>query len=170
MKDLGHLGYTSNIYEPELILAWTRSHMVVNHAGGSTRGIRRPWGHLVVMIPTVHVHAPRLIHGVTVDSYETSANCAVGTRCYWHRPKRTKWNSINHLHLGGLNDTAFGVGTFSWQDPVHSWRAGPGEVITVGDKFWRDNHRKIALFQPFFLSMHNFRTFTIVTLWHCKKG
>ena len=96
--------YTSNIYKPELILAWTRSHMVVNHARGSTRGIRRPWGHLVVMIPTVHVHAPRLIHGVTVDSYETAANCAVGTRCYWHRPKRTKWkkwNSINHLHPGG---------------------------------------------------------------------
>ena len=29
------------------------------------------------------------------------------------------------------DDTAFGAGTFSWQDPVHSWKAGPGEVITV---------------------------------------
>ena len=28
-------------------------------------------------------------------------------------------------------DTAFGAGTFSWQDPVHSWKAGPGEVMTV---------------------------------------
>ena len=28
------------------------------------------------------------------------------------------------------NDTAFGAGTFSWQNPVHSWKAGPGEVIT----------------------------------------
>ena len=28
-------------------------------------------------------------------------------------------------------DTAFGAGTFSRQDPVHSWKAGPGEVMTV---------------------------------------
>ena len=28
-------------------------------------------------------------------------------------------------------DIAFGAGTFSWQDPVHSWKAGPGEVMTV---------------------------------------
>ena len=32
------------------------------------------------------------------------------------------------------DDTAFGAGTFSWQDPVHSWRAGPGEVMTVENK------------------------------------
>ena len=32
------------------------------------------------------------------------------------------------------DDTAFGAGTFSWQDPVHSWKAGPGEVMTV-EKF-----------------------------------
>ena len=30
-----------------------------------------------------------------------------------------------------LDDTTFGAGTFSWQDPVHSWTAGPGEVMTV---------------------------------------
>ena len=29
------------------------------------------------------------------------------------------------------DDTAFGVGTFSWQDPVYSWKAGPGEVMNV---------------------------------------
>ena len=29
------------------------------------------------------------------------------------------------------DDTAFGSGTFSWQDPVHFWKAGPGEVLTV---------------------------------------
>ena len=29
------------------------------------------------------------------------------------------------------DDTAFGVGTFSWQDLVHSWKADPGEVMTV---------------------------------------
>ena len=28
-------------------------------------------------------------------------------------------------------DHRFGAGTFSWQDPVHSWKAGPGEVMTV---------------------------------------
>ena len=32
------------------------------------------------------------------------------------------------------DDTAFGVGTFSWQDPVHSWKAGPCEVMTVENK------------------------------------
>ena len=30
-----------------------------------------------------------------------------------------------------LDDTAFGVGTFSWQDPVHSWKVGLGEIMTV---------------------------------------
>ena len=29
------------------------------------------------------------------------------------------------------DDTAFSAGTFSRQDPVHSWKAGPGEVMTV---------------------------------------
>ena len=29
------------------------------------------------------------------------------------------------------DDTSFSEGTFSWQDPVHSWKAGPGEVMTV---------------------------------------
>ena len=24
------------------------------------------------------------------------------------------------------DDAAFGVGTFSWEDPVNSWKAGPG--------------------------------------------
>ena len=30
-----------------------------------------------------------------------------------------------------LDDTAFGAETFLWQDQVHSWKAGPGEVMTV---------------------------------------
>ena len=34
-----------------------------------------------------------------------------------------------------LDDTAFGEGKFSWQDPVHSWKAGPGEVMTVENLF-----------------------------------
>jgi hypothetical protein len=29
------------------------------------------------------------------------------------------------------NDTSFGEGILSWQDPVHSWKAGPVEVMTV---------------------------------------
>ena len=31
------------------------------------------------------------------------------------------------------DDTAFGAGTFSWQEPVHSWKAGPGlnGIMTV---------------------------------------
>ena len=33
------------------------------------------------------------------------------------------------------DDTAFEAGTFSWQDPVHSWKAGPGEVMTVEKKY-----------------------------------
>ena len=28
------------------------------------------------------------------------------------------------------DDTAFRAETFSWQDPVHSWKAGPGEIMT----------------------------------------
>jgi hypothetical protein len=32
------------------------------------------------------------------------------------------------------NHTSFGAGTFSWQDPVHSWKAGPGEAMTVENK------------------------------------
>ena len=32
------------------------------------------------------------------------------------------------------DDTTFGVGTFSWQDPVHSWKAGPDEVMTTEKK------------------------------------
>ena len=34
-----------------------------------------------------------------------------------------------------LDDTTFGAGTFSWQDTVHSWKAGPGEVMTVENLF-----------------------------------
>ena len=35
------------------------------------------------------------------------------------------------------DDTAFGGGTFSWQDPVHSWKAGPGlnGIMTVENLF-----------------------------------
>ena len=35
------------------------------------------------------------------------------------------------MSITKLDDTAFGAGTFSWQDPVHSWKAGLGELMTV---------------------------------------
>ena len=37
------------------------------------------------------------------------------------------------------DDTTFGVGTFSRQDPVHSWKAGPGVVMTVENLFYYMN-------------------------------
>ena len=39
--------------------------------------------------------------------------------------------SVDHR----LDDTTFGAGTFSWQDPVHSWKAGPGEAMNVENLF-----------------------------------
>ena len=33
------------------------------------------------------------------------------------------------------DDIAFGAGTFPGQDPVHSWKAGPGEVMNVENSF-----------------------------------
>ena len=30
-----------------------------------------------------------------------------------------------------LDDTTFGAGTFSWQEQVHCWKAGPDEIFTV---------------------------------------
>ena len=36
--------------------------------------------------------------------------------------------------IADCDDTAFGEGTLTWQDPVHSWKAGPGEVMTVENK------------------------------------
>ena len=41
-----------------------------------------------------------------------------------------------------LDDTAFRAGTLSWQDPVHSWKAAPGEVLTVENKFYLDREIK----------------------------
>ena len=40
----------------------------------------------------------------------------------------------DHLSIADCDDTAFGAGTLTWQDPVHSWKVGPGEVMTV-EKF-----------------------------------
>jgi hypothetical protein len=37
----------------------------------------------------------------------------------------------DHLLMADCDDTAFEAGTLTWQNPVHSWKAGPGEVMTV---------------------------------------
>jgi hypothetical protein len=39
--------------------------------------------------------------------------------------------------IADCDDTAFGAGTLTWQDPVHSWKAGPGEVMTVENLFMK---------------------------------
>ena len=41
------------------------------------------------------------------------------------------------------------MGTFLWQDPVHSWKAGPGEVMTVEKQTNKQKHYlKIILICP----------------------
>ena len=40
----------------------------------------------------------------------------------------------DHLLIADYDDTVFGAGTLTWQDPVHFWKAGPGEVMTVENK------------------------------------
>ena len=40
-------------------------------------------------------------------------------------------NTVRPFVHHRLDDTNFGTETFPWQDPVHSWKAGPGEVMTV---------------------------------------
>ena len=39
-------------------------------------------------------------------------------------------NTVRPSVDGRSDDAAFGAGLFSWQEPVHSWKAGPGEVMT----------------------------------------
>ena len=43
------------------------------------------------------------------------------------------------------DDTTFGAETFSWQDPIHSWKAGPGEVMTV------ENLLKIFIYMSMYI-------------------
>ena len=57
-----------------------------------------------------------------------------------------------------LDDTAFGAGTFSWQDPVHFWKAGPGKVMTLMTvenlftvMFWAKFSVRISRFGPFWV-------------------
>ena len=41
----------------------------------------------------------------------------------------------DHLWIADHDDTAFGAETLTWPGPVHSWKAGPGEVMTVENLF-----------------------------------
>ena len=41
----------------------------------------------------------------------------------------------DHLLIADCDDTIIWAGTLTWQDPVHSWKAGPGEVITMENLF-----------------------------------
>ena len=53
----------------------------------------------------------------------------------------------DHLSIADYDDTAIGVGTLTWQDPVHSWKAGPGEVMTVENSFiYLHNYSLFLLF------------------------
>ena len=52
------------------------------------------------------------------------------------------------------DNTAFGAGTFSWQDPVHSWKAGPGEVMTV-ENFMKCNDDMPLLMFVYKTFVHN---------------
>ena len=48
----------------------------------------------------------------------------------------TKWSiQSDHLSIADYDDTAFGAGTLTWQDPVLSWKAGPDEVMAVENLF-----------------------------------
>ena len=41
----------------------------------------------------------------------------------------------DHLAIANYDDTAFRAGALTWQDPAHSWKAGPGEVMAVEKNF-----------------------------------
>ena len=37
----------------------------------------------------------------------------------------------DHLSITDYDDTTFGMGTLTWEDPVDSWKVGPGEVMAL---------------------------------------
>ena len=48
--------------------------------------------------------------------------------------------------IADYDETAFWAGTFPLQDPVHSWKTGPGEVLTEENK--QTNTPTGTLFHP----------------------
>ena len=62
-------------------------------------------------------------------------------------------NTVRQSVDPSLDDTEFGAGTFSWQDPVHSWKAGPGEVMTVENLLFKTG-LKFPLVSYFEIEQH----------------
>ena len=44
----------------------------------------------------------------------------------------------DHLLIADCDDTAFEAETLTWQDPIHSWKKGPGEVMPVENKHTKE--------------------------------
>ena len=66
-----------------------------------------------------------------------------------------------YLSITDCDDTAFGVGTLTWQDLVHSWKAGPGR--DCGKRTNKNNgitqmHERRKNFRPLCFSYKNFRS------------
>jgi hypothetical protein len=45
----------------------------------------------------------------------------------------------DHLLIADYDDIAFWAGALTWQDLVHSWKAGRGEVMTVENLFTKSS-------------------------------
>jgi len=67
------------------------------------------------------------VHRTETD-YQSLRCTGRRTRWLGFRQIRSGWSGSSYELREQLDDTAFGAVTFSWQDPVHSWKAGPGEV------------------------------------------
>ena len=57
-------------------------------------------------------------------------------------PGKYSQTSVDHR----LDDTAFCAGPFSWQDQVHSWKTGLGEVMTVEKKHTKKIQEKLRAY------------------------
>ena len=59
----------------------------------------------------------------------------VGFKKYWIEQKIYVYDS-DHLLIANIMipPLALGVVILTWQNPVHSWKAGPGEIMTVDNK------------------------------------
>ena len=64
----------------------------------------------------------------------------------WPYRSRLIWaNIVRPSDDRRSNDTAFGTGTFSGQDPLHSWKAGLDEAMTAEILFIQTGTRGIIL-------------------------
>ena len=85
-----------------------------------------------------HVNYASRIHPTEQSDISEQHWVSLGVKCYRMVNSVARWQlflswsktlrpSVGHR----LDDTAFGAGTFSWLDPVHSLKASPGEAMTV---------------------------------------